>query len=312
MIKNKLAVLVICFSLYALVTTAQAPSSASQQPSTSAPATEFKASLKLGPGDLVHVTVYDMPELEQRFRVSDQGMATLALIGELKVAGLTASELGHEIAAKLQEGDFAKRPNVTVMVEEYTTQGVAVIGEVNKPGIVPVYSGRSVLDILSAAGGLKDTASTELLIRRQGQTGDPERVQLGRDRQSLSGPMVEVNPGDQLVVPLAGIVYMLGDLNRPGGYTMSENGKISLLQAVAMAGGTTQTSSENHTRLLRPGANGYEEKSIPLKDIMAGKQKDIELQPRDVVYIPFSGLKHALLGTQAILGSATSAAVFHF
>jgi polysaccharide export outer membrane protein len=309
--KNKLAILVASLSLYAPGASAQTPVSASHDRPGST-AAEPKASLKLGPGDLVHVTVYDMPELEQRFRVSDQGSATLSLIGELKVAGMTANELSAAIATKLREGDFARRPSVTVLVEEYTTQGVAVIGEVTKPGIVPIYSGRNVLDILSAAGGLKDTASTEILIRRQGQAGDPERVQLGRDRQSLSGPMVEVNPGDQVVVPLAGIVYILGDLNRPGGYVMSENGKISLLQALAMAGGTTHTSAENRTRLLRPTANGYEERLIALKDIMNGKQKDIELQPRDVVYVPFSGLKHALLGTQSILGAASSAAVFRF
>jgi polysaccharide export outer membrane protein len=309
--KNKLAILAASLSLYAPGASAQTTVSASHdRPGFTA--AEPKASLKLGPGDLVHVTVYDMPELEQRFRVSDQGSATLSLIGELKVAGMTANELSAAIATKLREGDFARRPSVTVLVEEYTTQGVAVIGEVTKPGIVPIYSGRNVLDILSAAGGLKDTASTEILIRRQGQAGDPERVQLGRDRQSLSGPMVEVNPGDQVVVPLAGIVYILGDLNRPGGYVMSENGKISLLQALAMAGGTTHTSAENRTRLLRPTANGYEERLIALKDIMNGKQKDIELQPRDVVYVPFSGLKHALLGTQAILGAASSAAVFRF
>ena len=309
--KNKLAILAVSLSLSALVASAQTPVPTSHdQPGSST--TEPRTSLKLGPGDLIHVSVYEMPELDQRFRVSDQGTATLALIGELKVAGMTADELSREIATKLREGDFVRRPNVTVLVEEYTTQGVAVIGEVNKPGVIPIYSGRNVLDILSAAGGLKDTASTEILIRRQGQPGDPERVQLGRDRQSLSGPMVQVNPGDQIVVPVAGIVYMLGDLNRPGGYVMSENGKISLLQALTMAGGVTRTASENRTRLLRSTPNGYEEKSIALKDIMNGKQKDIELQPRDVVYVPFSNLKHALLGTQSILGSASSAAVFRF
>jgi polysaccharide export outer membrane protein len=311
MIKNKFAVLAVSFVLCALAAPAQTSVSTNNSQAV-APTSEPKTALRLGPGDLVHVTVYEMPELEQRFRVSEQGTATLALIGELKVTGMTADELGKQIATKLREGDFAKRPNVTVMVDEYTTQGVAVIGEVNRPGLVPIYSARSVLDILSAAGGLKDTASTEILIRRQGQTGDPERIQLGRDRQSLSGPMVEVNPGDQVVVPTAGIVYVLGDLNRPGGYVMSENGKISLLQAITMAGGATRTASENHTRLLRPTANGYEEKTIALKDIMLGKQKDIELQARDVIYVPFSNLKHALLGTQQILGSASSAAVFRF
>jgi polysaccharide biosynthesis/export protein len=309
MIKNKIAVLAAFFVFCALVAPAQTPVSTSQ---ASAPANGSKSALRLGPGDLVHVTVYEMPELEQRFRVSEQGTATLALIGELKVTGMTADELGKQIATRLQEGDFAKRPNVTVMVDEYTTQGVAVLGEVNRPGLVPIYSARSVLDILSAAGGLTVSASTEILIRRQGQTGDPERIQLGRDRQSLSGPMVEVNPGDQVVVPTAGIVYVLGDLNRPGGYVMSENGKISLLQAITMAGGATRTASENHTRLLRATANGYEEKTIALKDIMMGKQKDVELQARDVIYVPFSNLKHALLGTQQILGSASSAAVFRF
>jgi polysaccharide export outer membrane protein len=287
---------------------AQSPvSSDSALPSSSG--IELKASLKLGPGDLLRITVYQMPEFEQRVRVSDKGTITISLIGELNVAGLTADELGQAIAAKLREGEFVKRPSVNVLVEEYTTQGVAVIGEVTKPGIVPIYSSHSLLDILSASGGLKETASTEILIRRHGQVADPERVQLGRDRQSLSGPMINVNPGDQVVVPLAGIVYLLGDLNRPGGYVMSENGKISLLQALAMAGGSTRTASENHTRLIRPTPTGYEERTILLKDIMKGKEKDFELQPHDIVYVPFSNLKHALLGTQSILGAATSASI---
>jgi polysaccharide biosynthesis/export protein len=233
---------------------------------------DLKSDLKLGPGDLIHVTVYDMPELEQHVRISDQGNVTLSLIGEVKAAGLSAEDLGREIALRLREGDYAKRPSVTVLVEEYTTQGVTVVGEVMKPGVVPIFSTHNLLDILSDAGGLKDTASTEILIRRKGNDGEPERIQLGRDRASLAGAVAKVNPGDQVIVPLAGIVYMLGDLNRPGGYVMSENGKITMLQALAMAGGTTRTAAENGTRLLRPTANGYEEKTISLKNIMLGKE----------------------------------------
>jgi polysaccharide export outer membrane protein len=284
------------------------------QKSTATPATttvdnDPKSDLKLGPGDLIHVTVFAMPELEQRVRISDQGNVSLALIGEVKAAGLTAEDLGREIALRLREGDFAKRPSVIVLVEEYTTEGVTVVGEVTKPGVVPIFSTHNLLDILSAAGGLKDTASTEILIRRKGNDGDPERIQLGRDRASLSGAAIKVNPGDQVIVPLAGIVYLLGDLNRPGGYVMSENGKITMLQAMAMAGGSTRTAAENSTRLLRPTANGYEEKTIALKNIMMGKEKDFELQPRDIVYVPFSHMKNFLLGTQSILGAATSASI---
>ncbi len=270
---------------------------------------DTKSDLRLGPGDLIHITVYDMPELDQHVRVSDQGNVTLSLIGQVKAEGLSAEQLSQEIARKLREGEYAKRPSVNVMVDEYTTQGVTVVGEVVKPGVIPVFSSHDLLDILSSAGGLKDTASTEILIRRRWVDGEPERIQLGRDSKSLSGPIVKVNPGDQVIVPLAGIVYMLGDLNRPGGYVMSENGKITLLQALAMAGGSTRTAAENNTRLVRPTPNGYEEKTISLKDIMMGKEKDIELQPKDIVYVPFSHMKNFLLGTQSILGAATSASI---
>jgi polysaccharide biosynthesis/export protein len=270
---------------------------------------DAKSSLELGPGDLIHVSVYNMPELDQRLRISDQGTVSLSLIGQVKAAGMTAEDLGQEIALKLRDGNYVKRPSVTVLVEDYTTQGVTVAGEVVKPGIVPLYSSHNLLDVLSASGGLKDTASTEILIRRQGQEGVPERIQLGRDRASLSGSAVKVNPGDQIIVPLAGIVYMLGDLNRPGGYVMSENGKITILEALAMAGGSTRTAAENSTRLIRPTADGYEDKTISLKNIMLGKEKDFELQPRDIVYVPFSHMKNFLLGTQSILGAATSASI---
>jgi polysaccharide export outer membrane protein len=297
--------------LWAFVASGQSPAPVTPAQAV-ASVSQAQPSLKLGPGDLIHITVYSMPELEQHVRVSDEGTVSLSLIGELKVTGMTADELSLEIAKRLREGEFVKRPNVTVLVDEYTTQGVAVIGEVVRPSVIPIYSGRNLLDILSAAGGLKDTASTEILIRRQGQSGAPEKVQLGRDGKSLSAPVADVNPGDQVIVPLAGIVYLLGDLNRPGGYVMSENGKITLLQALAMAGGPTRTAAENSARLLRTTATGYAEQPLPLKDIMKGKRPDLELQPRDIVYVPFSLIKNTLLGSQAILGAASSAAVYRF
>jgi polysaccharide export outer membrane protein len=306
---NKLTIALLLLGLCSSLSSAQSQVPADHNPIMRSESEATTNTLKLGPGDLIHVTVYDMPELEQRLRISDQGTVSLSLIGSVEAAGLSAEDLGREIALRLREGDYAKRPSVTVLVEEYTTQGVTVVGEVVRPGVVPLYSTRNLLDVLSASGGLKDTASTEILIRRRGQQGEPERIQLGRDRVSLSGPSVKVSPGDQVIVPLAGIVYLLGDLNRPGGYVMSENGTITILQALAMAGGSTRTAAENNTRLLRPTAGGYEEKTIALKNIMLGKEKDFELQPRDIVYVPFSHMKNFLLGTQSILGAATSASI---
>jgi len=313
---NRVVFAVIVLAVFSTSVVAQTSVPASPSPAANAgDATNAQPTnqlLRLGPGDLLHITVYNMPELEQRVRVSEEGMVSLSLIGEIKVIGMTAEELNREITKKLKEGEFVKRPNVTVLVEEYTTQGVAVIGEVPKPGIVPIYSSHSLLDILSAAGGLKETASTEILIRRQGQSGEPEKIHFSRDGKSLNGPIVTVSPGDQVIVPLAGIVYLLGDLNRPGGYVMSENGKITILQALAMAGGPTRTAAENSARLLRTTPDGLQEKPILLKDIMKGKQPDFELQAKDIIYVPFSQLKNALLGSQAMLGAASSAAVFHF
>src|ERR1700691_1385420 len=305
--------LLACCSICASAQTSPPPVQSPAAPSAPGPDTSLaNPSLKLGPGDLIHITVYSMPELEQRLRVSEAGSVTFSLIADLQVTGMTADELNREITKRLRDGEFVKRPNVTVLVEEYTTQGVAVVGEVVKPGIVPIYSSHSLLDIISAAGGLKDTASTEILIRRHGQSGDPEKIQFSRDGKSLSGPIVTVSPGDQIIVPLAGIVYLLGDLNRPGGYVMSENGKITILQALAMAGGPTRTAAENSARLLRTTPSGYQETPVLLKDIMKGKRPDFDLEPRDIVYVPFSQMKNALLGTQGMLGAASSAAVFRF
>lgn len=307
--KNTLAIL-LSFVMFPTLPVSAQGSRAGVTGQVEMPAHESKMSLRLGPGDLIHVTVYEMPELDQHIRVSDQGTATFSLIGELKVAGMTAGELSQEIETKLRDGDFVRRPGVTVLVEEYTTQGVAVMGEVARPGVIPIYSSRSLLDILSAAGGLKDTASTEILIRRQGHADNQQSVQLGRDRQSFNGPIVEVNPGDQVIVPLAGIIYMLGDVNRPGGYVMSQNGKISILQAIAMAGGFTRTAAGNRARLIHSNATGNDEKIVALKDIVTGKRQDLELEPHDVVYVPSSHVKSVLLGSQAILSSATSAAIY--
>src|ERR1700691_3897428 len=135
--------LLACCSISTSAQTSAPPVQSPAGPSAPGPDTSLaNPSLKLGPGDLIHITVYSMPELEQHVRVSDEGTVSLSLIGELKVTGMTADELSLEIAKRLREGEFVKRPNVTVLVDEYTTQGVAVIGEVVRPSVIPIYSGR--------------------------------------------------------------------------------------------------------------------------------------------------------------------------
>ncbi len=141
------------------------------------------------------------------------------------------------IAGELQKRNFLLQPQVNVLIEEYATQGVSVTGEVQHPGVYSVLGTRTLLDVISMAGGLTNTADTNITIRRRSGTEENVSVNLKNDdaRTSLTNN-VQVYPGDLVVVPRAGIVYVLGDVNRPGGFTMQNNGKITVLQALAAGG----------------------------------------------------------------------------
>ena len=119
-----------------------------------------------------------------------------------------------------------------------------------------------------------------------------------------------VYPGDTVLVPKAGIVYVLGDVARPGGYVMQDDARLTVLQAVAMASGANRTAKEDATRLIRKVNGSYQDSIVPLKDIEEGKQPDKELQADDVLYIPFSMTKHVILATAGIVSSTTAAAIY--
>jgi len=274
-----------------------------------APQTPEIARVRIGPGDLLHLTVFDVPELAQELRVSDTGDATLTLIGPLHLRGLTTAQAQALIEARLRKGNFILDPQVSLIIREYGTQGVSVLGEVRKPGVYQVLGTRNLLDIISEAGGTTPFAAQQATIKRRASE-EKFTASLSNDPAELLAQEVELRPGDTVIIPKAGIVYVLGDVGRPGGYLMQNSGRISLLEAVALAEGPTRTAAKKHTRLIRKNAAGIQETVLDLKQVLEGRAQDPELHPEDIVYIPPSTPKSLLMHAPTLMQAATSAAVY--
>jgi polysaccharide export outer membrane protein len=269
-------------------------------------------SLLIGPGDLLHVQIADTPEMEQHPRVTDAGEVPIEGAGSVKVAGLTPAAAAVVIHDRLIAAHYMIHPEVLVSVEQYATQNVSVLGEVKAPGAYPVGTPRSVLDVLALAGGLNAAADRNIVIERHGDPANLVHYNFSNDAGHAITEQVMVDPGDIVVVPRAGIVYVLGDVNHPGGYVMANNeSKMTMLQALALAGGLTKTAKQNHARLIRNVNGSYSDRLISVGDLQEGKIPDIPMQTGDVLYVPFSyGRNLAVFGSSSIVASATSAAVY--
>jgi polysaccharide export outer membrane protein len=283
------------------------------QPASPAPAatqTSDNESLLIGPGDMLHISVYDTPELDQRARVTDDGNVPLIFLGNVHVAGLTPEQAARTIEDGLQKNEYLKHPQVTVTVEQYGTQGVLVIGEVKNPGSYQISTSRPVLDVLSLAGGLGDLANRHITIERHG-TGERVQYFVSNNPEEAFDHSVLVHPGDKVMVPKAGIVYALGDFAKPGGYALTNNeAQLSAVELLALAGGTPPTARPGAAKLVRKTADGYTEIPLQLSDMAKGKIPDILLQPGDHIYVPFSYLKNVAVGASGIVAAGASASVY--
>lgn len=267
--------------------------------------------LFIGPGDLVSISVFDTPEMTQDVRVSDAGTVRLQLIGDVNIGGKTPPEAAKTIEDSLISHQIMKAPQVTVHIKDYVTQDVSILGEVKNPGPYQITTPQTVLRVLALAGGLMEDANRKITIERHNPPGEKVEYYLANDANQAMQSAVMVNPGDTVIVPRAPIVYIMGDVGRPGGYAIATNdSKLSMLQLVAMAGSTNKTAKAN-LKLIRKDANG-QQKEIPvqLAAIQKGKQPDIPLQQGDIVYVPFSWMKNTAMTSSSIVSSTASAAIF--
>ena len=263
-------------------------------------------------GDLLDISIYDNPDMSQEVRVETGGIVNLNLIGSLKLGGLTAQQAGARIAKLYADRKYFISPQVTVLIKEYATEGVSITGEVNHPGVYPLLTSRTVLDVISLAGGMTDMADTRVTIKHR--SGTDERITVRLNPEEAGAALDEnavVYPGDLVVVPRAGIVYVLGDVGRPGGLAMQDKGNLTVLQAIAQAGGANYTASMNSSYLLHKSDAGYVTTRLKIADMMRGRIKDVQLMPSDILYIPPSKMKHLVSNTQSLMSSAAGAVVYH-
>src|SRR6202035_1980414 len=164
-------------------------------------------------------------------------------------------DAGLLIEATFRDKEILKEPHVSVTVLEYATQGVTVLGEIKNPGVFPLLGAHGLLDLISAAGGVTANAGKAVTVTHRTDPEHPEIVNVESKPGSTVAFNVDVRPGDTVMVSHAGIVYVVGDVGKPGGFLIENNDRLTVLQAIALAQGTNHTASLNHARLIR-GTNG--------------------------------------------------------
>ena len=266
--------------------------------------------LRISSGDLLDVAVFDTPELSDKVRVDEHGTIALPVAGDLPVSGLTADEAARAIEKKLLDADILRHPHVSVTVLEYATQGVTVAGEVKNPGVYPLLGAHGVIDLISAAGGTTPNAGKGVTVTHRDDPAHPAVVTLDSKPGGIGAVNAEVRPGDTIMVSHAGIVYVVGDVGKPGGFLIENNDRLTVLQAVALAQGTNRTASLNHARLIRKTGETREELPIPLNKILANNAPDQLLADGDILFVPTSGPKNAMRDVESILPAVTGAAIY--
>jgi polysaccharide export outer membrane protein len=264
----------------------------------------------LDSGDLVETAVFDTPELSQTVRVDSNGKLMLALIGEIDVRGMSPAALEKLIRSRLIEGHFVRDPQVSVFVSEYAGQMSYVSGEVNRPGGYPLLRSHRLSDLIAVAGGMTARAGNTVTITHQGNSVPPTVIDITDKDENQRNP--EIAPGDSVTVGLAGIVYVLGDVGRPGGFVLDRRGTLSASQAVALAEGILPSASLRKAQLVRTTDGTRQEIPLDLKLILKAQSPDPQLQAGDILYIPQSTFRG--LGRQSVQtllsGSLSGVAVY--
>jgi len=274
-------------------------------------ATAYSApQLKIGSGDLLEVTMYDNPNLSGHFRVDSNGDIVVPLLGHVHVAGGTAEEAATLIANRYVDADILKPIDsyATVDIAEYATQGITVNGEVRTPGVYPALGVRMLNDVMAAAGGVTQAASSKVIITHRNDPDHPITVTYNPEALTPEIPHVQIFPGDTIMVPKAGIIYVLGDVAHSGGYVLEGRSTLTVEEAMALAGGGEHAAAMNRVQLVRTLKDGSRVAiTIPVDRIFKGQAADVALSDGDILYVPTSYEKlvsEQALTTSLALGSS--------
>lgn len=262
----------------------------------------------LGAGDLLDITVFDTPELGEQTRVDSTGQISFPLVGQITVTGMAPEALEKLIRQKLMDGHFVKNPQVSVFVAEYAGQMAYVNGEVGKPGAYPLLRSHRLMDIIAVAGGLTSRASNLISINRDGSA-----IQVNLSDKDEIGANPEIKPGDAITVAQSGIVYVLGDVGLPGGFTLDRHARLNVMQALALAQGPRSSASLSKATLIRGNESSRQEISLDLRHLEKSQTADVMLQDGDILYVPSSLIKGmGRRSIETILSTASGAAIYAY
>jgi len=266
------------------------------------------SSMSLLPGDLFEVQLFNVPKFDYRGRIDERGDVTLPLIGDVHLGGLTLSDAEHLLERTLRDGQMINDPHVILTVLETPNRFATVLGEVKTPGPVPVYGDKHLLDVIAATGGFTPVASPVLSVYRRG-LADPIQVQLGVDASALSPANIVIQPGDSIVVPRVGVVYVVGATHTQGAIPLKNTSPLSLIEALSLAGGVNYEAANGKAFILRVNGDGRTEMPFDVTRLLRHQTPDIILQNDDIVLIPTNAMKAALKGGAAGIAASLVAGV---
>jgi polysaccharide export outer membrane protein len=324
------------FAFLALVASSAAPGWAAPQapvagpqPATTAAPTRPATTpdYLLGPDDVIAIKALNADEIRgDAVRIDPKGEISLPLLGRLPAAGLTIERLEADVSARLAA--YVRDPVVAVTIVEFRSQPVSVIGEVTAPGVQQLEGRKTLIEMLAKAGGLRPEAGQVIKITRQAEWGaipldsatvDPSgkfsiaEVNLnGIIQATKPDDNILIRPNDVISVPRGNLVYVIGEVKKPGGFLLRERRAISGLHALAMAEGFTDLAAAQRAMIVRQ-LTGGERIEIPadLKEILNGKKSDVVLLPDDILFVPTNTAKSIAKGTvQTAISAVTSALIY--
>jgi polysaccharide export outer membrane protein len=270
--------------------------------------------LRIGSGDLIEAGVYDSPDLSGRFRVDEKGDIAVPLLGAVHVEGQTAEEAGKTIERRFVDADILKPSGarVIVFIAEYASQGITVSGEVKSGGLQPALGVRMFNDVMIAAGGVTPLASSRVIVTRKSDPDHPIAVEYNPEALTPVIPRIQIFPGDAITVPRAGIVYVLGNVMRSGGYILDGRRPLSVETAMALAGGGGHAAALGRVHIVRTLEGGRKEDiAVAVDRIYKGKAPDVVLKDGDILYVPTStGRLAAEQAISSALSIGTNVAVY--
>lgn len=272
-----LAVLALA-GCYSTVPVRHAEPRARPQPAAPVPP---RVAYELGPGDVLEISVYNNSDLDTKTAIGEDGKISFPLIGEVALAGLTRGQAEQRIAHRLEAGGFVRKPYVNILIAEYRSQTISVLGEVNKPGAYEIRRPLNVTQVLAMAGGITDKGSSVVTLVQKDRDGIPHREQIDLNRlldQGNLGKDALVGNGDIVFVPQAPVFYIYGEVRNPGSYPLKDG--MTVQQALSLGGGLTVRGTQNGITVDRTGPDGR------MRHYRA--RMSSRLMPGDVVHVPQS------------------------